>query len=117
MNTFKLHIFFFFILMSISPVKPEVNDNSNKTKSYFDQNLKHVVCKEPIPLFTLNYNSNPTNDQVSYLCSCIWNKFPQGRWEREEMIRLSNGGKPNWKTNAMYSRFAKKMKECGGYEL
>ena len=25
---------------------------------YFDQNLKMVFCKEPIPEFTLNYNSN-----------------------------------------------------------
>ena len=31
-----------------------------------------VVCPEPIPEFTLGYNSNPNDTEVQRLCDCIW---------------------------------------------
>ena len=93
------------------------DDLLGRPKSYFDQNLKMVFCKEPIPEFTLNYNSNPSDKEVASLCSCIWNKFPEGRWEREEMRRIFKGGDPTWRTRGMFNRFGKAMKVCGGYEL
>ena len=93
------------------------DDLLGRPKSYFDQNLKMVFCKEPIPEFTLNYNSNPSDKEVTSLCSCIWNKFPEGRWERDEMRRIFKGGDPTWRTKGMFNRFGKAMKVCGGYEL
>ena len=93
------------------------DDLLGRPKSYFNQKLKMVFCKEPIQEFTLNYGSNPTDKQVESLCSCLWNKFPEGRWEREELKRLFNGGEPNWKTRGMMGRFGKAMNVCGGYEL
>ena len=93
------------------------DDLLGRPKSYFDQNLKMVFCKEPIPEFTLNYNSNPSDKEVASLCSCIWNKFPEGRWERDEMRRIFKGGDPNLKTRGFFPRFNKAMKVCGGYEL
>ena len=93
------------------------DDLLGRPKSYFDQNLKMVFCKEPIPEFTLNYNSNPSDKEVASLCSCIWNKFPEGRWERDEMRRIFKGGDPTWRTKGMFNRFGKAMKVCGGYEL
>ena len=93
------------------------DDLLGRPKSYFDQNLKMVFCKEPIPEFTLNYDSNPTDKEVANLCSCIWNKFPEGRWERDEMRRIFKGGDPTWQTQGMFNRFGKSMKVCGGYEL
>ena len=93
------------------------DDLLGRPKSYFDQNLKMVFCKEPIPEFTLNYNSNPNDKEVTSLCSCIWNKFPEGRWERDEMRRIFKGGDPTWRTKGMFNRFGKAMKVCGGYEL
>ncbi len=93
------------------------DDLLGRPKSYFDQNLKMVFCKEPIPEFTLNYDSNPTDKEVANLCSCIWNKFPEGRWERDEMRRIFKGGDPTWQTQGMFNRFGKAMKVCGGYEL
>ena len=92
-------------------------DLLGRPKSYFDQNIKMVFCKEPIPEFTLNYNSNPSAKEVTSLCSCIWNKFPEGRWERDEMRRIFKGDEPTWKTKGMFSRFGKALKVCGGYEL
>ena len=93
------------------------DDLLGREKSYFDKKQKVVFCKEPIPEFTLNYDSNPSDKEVSNLCSCIWNKFPEGRWERDELRRIFKGGDPNWRTQGMFSRFGKAMKVCGGYEL
>tara|TARA_B100000963_G_C22334175_1_gene540005 strand:- start:138 stop:674 length:537 start_codon:yes stop_codon:yes gene_type:complete len=93
------------------------DDLLGRPKSYFDQNLKMVFCKEPIPEFTLNYNSNPSDKEVSNLCSCIWNKFPEGRWERKEARRIFKGGQPNMRTQSLGDRFGKAMRVCGGYEL
>ena len=118
MNLFKLEIIFLLMLSNVSGAKADVSDYSKKTKSYFDQDRKHVICKEPIPIFTLkNYNSNPSDKEVATLCSCIWNKFPEGRWERDEMRRMFNGGDPTWRTRGMIHRFGKAIKVCGGYEL
>ena len=55
--------------------------------------------------------------EVENLCSCIWNKFPEGRWERDEMRRIFKGGDPNLKTKGVLPRMGKAMKVCGGYEL
>ena len=93
------------------------DDLIGRPKSYFDKDLKMVFCKQPIPEFTLNYDSNPSDKEVSTLCSCIWNKFPEGRWERDQMRRIFKGGKPDLQTKAMFGRVGKAMKVCGGYEL
>ena len=95
------------------------DDLIGRGKSYFDKNegMGVVFCKNPIPEFTLNYDSNPTDEQVEKLCSCVWNKFPEGRWERNEMRRIFNGGDPNWRTKGMYERLGKAMKVCGIYDL
>ena len=93
------------------------DDLLGRPKSYFDKDQGLVFCKEPIPEFTLNYDSNPTDKEVTNLCSCIWNKFPEGRWERNEMRRIFKGGDPNLKTRGFLPRMGKAMKVCGGYEL
>ena len=93
------------------------DDLLGRPKSYFDKEQGVVFCKEPIPEFTLNYDSNPTDKEVATLCSCIWNKFPEGRWERDEMRRIFKGGDPNLKTGGFLPRMGKAMKVCGGYEL
>ena len=93
------------------------DDLLGREKSYFDKKQKVVFCKEPLPEFTLNYDSNPSDKEVATLCSCIWNKFPEGRWEREEARRLFKGGQPNMQTKSLGDRFGKSMRVCGGYEL
>ena len=93
------------------------DDLLGRSKSYFDKDQRVVFCKEPIPEFTLNYDSNPTNKEVETLCSCLWNKFPEGRWERDEMRRIFKGGDPNLKTRGFFPRFNKAMNVCDGYKL
>ena len=93
------------------------DDLLGRPKSYFDKKERVVKCKEPIQEFTLDYDSNPTDKQVEKLCSCVWNKFPEGRWERKEMRRMFKGEEPSWTTKTMLRRFGKAMKVCGAYEL
>ena len=93
------------------------DDLLGRSKSYFDKDQRVVFCKEPIPEFTLNYDSNPTNKEVETLCSCLWNKFPEGRWERDEMRRIFKGGDPNLKTRGFFPRFNKAMNVCDAYKL
>ena len=93
------------------------DDLLGRPKSYFDKDQRVVFCKEPIPEFTLNYDSNPSDKEVETLCSCLWSKFPEGRWERKEMRRLFKGGDPNLKTRAFFPRFSKAMNVCDGYKL
>ena len=93
------------------------DDLIGRPKSYFDKKEGFVFCKQPIPEFTLNYDSNPTVKEVENLCSCLWNKFPEGRWERDEMRRIFNGGDPNWRTQGLSGRLGNAMKVCGAYDL
>ena len=88
-----------------------------RSRSYFDSSQKVVICKEPLPEFTLNYDSNPSQSQTKKLCSCIWNKFPNPGHERETAIKIFNGEDPGWWVKAFIPKFNKAVKSCGGYDL
>lgn len=88
-----------------------------RQKSYFKKSEKTVVCKEPLPEFTLQQNSSPSDMQVKNLCSCIWNQFPENRWERKTAIKIFKGYDPGWKLRAFARRFGKAVEDCGGYKL
>lgn len=94
-----------------------VGSANAENKTYFDNELKMVVCKELLPEFTLGYDSNPTEEQVSNLCKCIWSNFPAGGWERDVSRKLRQGKDAGWRTRAFSSRFGSKFKKCGGYSL
>jgi len=104
----KFLTFSLFIFMSF---------NLNAADSYFDKSEKTVVCKEPLPIFTLGENSNPSNKQVRTLCSCIWNEFPTTGWERETSEKIRNGIDPGWRGKGLVGRFSKALEKCGGYNL
>jgi hypothetical protein len=85
--------------------------------SYFDKTKKEVVCKEPLPIFTLSEKSDPTNLQVQKLCTCIWNNFPENGWEHNTSKSIRNRQDPGWRGRAFISRFSGVSKDCGGYIL
>ena len=75
-------------------------------------------CPQPLPEFTLGEKSNPSKTQVQQLCACIWNKLPDGGWEREAAILISQGKDPGFlKRNGFISRFGEALEVCGGYKL
>ena len=88
------------------------DDLLGRPKSYFDKDQGIVFCKEPIPEFTLNYNSNPSNKEVATLCSCIWNKFPENGWERKISIKLYKGEDIGWKIKSFSTIFEANLKSC-----
>ena len=86
-------------------------------ESYFDQNKKEVVCAEPLPIFTLRYESNPNQQQVKILCGCIWNTFPVDGWEQKTSRLIRGNQDPGWRGKALISRFGEALKTCGGMNL
>ena len=81
--------------------------------------LFKVECKNTsIPNFTLNYDSNPSEDEVETLCACIWNTFDT--WEKETAVKVTSG-ETNTITAVNMARFSaifgKRIMECGGDTL
>ena len=106
------HLFFFILVLIIG-----FSSIGYTADSYFNKSEKAVVCKEPLPIFTLGENSNPNNKQVSKLCSCVWNEFPKGGWEQKTSEKIRNGNDPGWRGKGLIQRFSKALDKCGGYKL
>ena len=103
--------------MFFASTKTSADDQLGRAKSFFDDKEGVVYCREPLPEFTLGYNSNPSDQEVESLCSCIWSKFPEDRWERKEAKRIFKGAEMSLRTIKLIKRFKKSMKVCGGFEL
>ena len=96
-----------------------------RSRSYFDSSQKVVICREPLPEFTLNYDSNPSNNEVSTLCTCVWNKFPETSWQKKEMLNgfkvMSKNNPDSWEYKSMWrgfvAKFGKAIRDCGGEYL
>jgi hypothetical protein len=77
-----------------------------------------VHCSEPLPVFTLGRNSNPTKEQERALCECIWENL--GSWEREVSKKIAQGRESEvskMHMGAFPSRFGSAIEKCGGMEL
>ena len=78
-----------------------------------------VQCKNTsIPSFSLNYDSNPSEDEVEKLCTCIWDKFVP--WEKETAVKLTSGEENTISAVHMVgfpAIFGKRISECGGDKL
>lgn len=85
--------------------------------SFFDTKNKTVNCAEPLPNFTLSYNSNPSKEQVKNLCSCIWRTFPDNGWEHDISKKIKNKQNPGPRINEFVPKFGEALKKCGGYKL
>ena len=79
--------------------------------------MRDFTCKQPVPVFTLGPNSDPSDEQLKILCECIWSKFPENSWERRTSTKIRNGEDPGWRGQALVSRFGDALKSCGGYSL
>ncbi|UDL90191.1 hypothetical protein LGH82_01990 [Mesorhizobium sp. PAMC28654] len=75
------------------------------------------TCKQPLPEFTLGEKSNPTSDQLTHFCDCVWSKFPDGGWEQETSKKIRAGEDPGWRGRAFNQRFSTAFEDCGAYSL
>ena len=75
-------------------------------------------CKEPLPVFTLGENSQPTKEQETALCACIWQNL--GRWEREVSKKIAEEKTSEISElhmRAFPHRFMSVVEKCGGMKL
>ena len=75
-------------------------------------------CQEPLPVFTLGEDSNPTEEQEAAFCACIWRNL--GGWEREVSEKIARGkdSEISWlHRRAFPSRFGSAIEKCGGMKL
>ncbi len=108
---FSISLFFASILlMEYKDAKAQ-----SRPRSYFDKKEMSVVCKEPLPKFTLDGKTVISNERASNLCKCIWNKFPENGWERQDAIKVFNGQSLGFNTGSFSYRFGKAVKYCEGY--
>ena len=71
---FKLVLSITFCVLFLS------QSNYSFAKSVFNNETKVVSCNEPLPIFALDEKVQPSNKEISTLCSCVWEKIPRKRW-------------------------------------
>ena len=109
---------FLLLALTASLFSPVYSQTPYRNRSFFDKQQKAVFCKEPLPEFTLDYDSNPTNTESAQLCTCIWNKLPESGHERKTAIKIFNGEDPgSFYVRAFIPRSGKAIESCGGYKL
>ena len=112
----------FFASYSVSyayPTSSSFSEATNSSISNKTSNEPYIVhCSEPLPVFTLGMDSNPTKEQERALCECIWKNL--GPKEREVAEKLSQGKESEvskLQLRAFPSRFSSVIKKCGGMNL
>ena len=111
---FKLVLSITFCFLFIS------QSNYSIAKSVFNSETKVVSCDEPLPIFTLDEKSQPSNKEISNLCSCIWKKIPQKKW-REISKKARDGSVKSEEEQFLADLFATPFREafiaCGGQKF
>lgn len=76
-----------------------------------------VVCPEPIPEFTLGYNSNPNEAEVQVLCDCIWANLNSEEKDIAHAVARGIGEVSELNLRRFSSRFGSVVEQCGGMDL
>ncbi len=110
--------FAFIAILTVMVFTFTSKENNQQTNSS-TYPLVTVKCKNTaIPNFTLNYDANPSEEEVVELCNCVWNKLVG--WEKDTAIKLTSGEKDKISTVHMAgfpAIFGKRISECGGEAL
>ena len=111
--------YFAFIALLIVIVFTFTSTENKQHTNSSDYPLFTVKCKNTsIPDFKLGYDANPSDEEVTKLCSCVWDKLVD--WEKETAIKLTSGKESE--INAVHMAgfpviFGKRISECGGEKL
>lgn len=80
--------------------------------------VPYVECAEPLPVFTLGENSNPTKEQQAALCACIWQDLGSGdRKISEKIVQGNESEVSEMQMRAFSTRFGAAVEKCGGMNL
>lgn len=111
--------YFAFVTLLIIIVFTFTGEKKNQSTNVSTHPLVTVKCKNAsIPDFTLNYDANPSEDEITALCSCLSNKLIG--WEKETASKLAIGKQDEISTLHMTTfpaRFGQRISECGGEKL
>ena len=111
--------YFAFLTLLIVIVFTFTSKNNSHHTNSSTHPLVTVKCKNTtIPHFTLDYDANPSEEEINKLCSCIWDKLVG--WEKETVIQLTNGKKGEISAVHMAGFpviFGQRISECGGEKL
>lgn len=76
---------------------------------------RFFLCDEPIPVFTLNETSNPTDAQLKDLCSCVYGRFDvKERQTSQAISEERKSGVTEQDIQQFISKFSEALDSCGG---
>jgi hypothetical protein len=79
---------------------------------------KTFQCSEKLPEFTLGPYSDPPQEILDELCSCVWNKLDG--WEKTTSVAIAEGREKDISAmhlKAFPTRFGSIMNSCGAMDL
>ena len=82
--------------------------NSNEENKLYSKK----ICDQKVAPFYYSKVAYEGKQELISLCDCIWNKFPEGSWERKINIKLYEGEDIGWKIKSFSSLFELKYKQC-----
>lgn len=94
---------------------PSASEESFETPEALNRSF---ACAEPLPEFTLGPMSDPSDQEVTDLCACIWDNLPSDAKETATQLTSESGSRPS---DANIDRFAvhfgEGLRGCGGDQL
>ena len=96
-------IFSIFILFCIS-----CDNKKNSTGKFYSKD----ICSEDIAPFYYESKNIGAREQLKNLCKCMWEKLPEGGWERKTSTLLHRGKDIGWKIKSFSTIFENNYKIC-----
>ena len=76
------------------------------------------ICQEPLPEFTLGPKSNPSDQQITDLCKCVWENLPDAAREFATLVSHSTNSQTSEASiNLFVQNFGVALDKCGGNDL
>ena len=77
-----------------------------------------VECDESMPVFTLGYESNPSEAEVDRLCACVFATLSEQDRSMAHAISEGRAGEPSRVAATGFARnFGAAIERCGGHDL
>ena len=96
-------IFIIFFLFCVS-----CDNNKNSSGKIYSKN----ICSEAIAPFYYESKNIDAKKQLKELCRCMWEKLPEGGWERKTSTLLHQGKDIGWKIKSFSTIFENNYKNC-----
>ena len=106
----KKKVYFFSLLFFITLIF--ITSSCKKKNSEEDKLYSKKICDQKVAPFYYSNTTYEGKQELKKLCNCIWNKFPEGSWQRKINIKLYDGEDIGWKIKSFSSLFELNYKQC-----